>query len=90
MLMLMRAAMTVQVSEVAASPAAEVCWYFPNSREQYRIAGTLTIVDDQHPSEQMLRVGSWPGSTGPWRRHAHGQAQQPVPPAASGLASTAA
>jgi hypothetical protein len=45
------------VAEVAASPAAEVCWYFPNSREQYRIAGTLTIVDDQHPSQQLLKVG---------------------------------
>lgn len=47
----------VQVAEVAASPAAEACWYFPNSREQYRIAGTLTIVDDQHPSQQLQKVG---------------------------------
>jgi hypothetical protein len=47
----------LQVAEVAASPAAEVCWYFPNSREQYRIAGTLTIVDEQHPSQRLLQVG---------------------------------
>ncbi|PNH10698.1 hypothetical protein TSOC_002538 [Tetrabaena socialis] len=34
-----------KVQEVAANPAAEVAWYFPATREQYRIAGDLTVVD---------------------------------------------
>ena len=27
------------------SAAVEACWYFEDSREQYRLAGTLIIVD---------------------------------------------
>jgi pyridoxamine 5'-phosphate oxidase len=32
------------VGECAANPRAEVCWYFPKTREQFRVAGTLEIV----------------------------------------------
>jgi pyridoxamine 5'-phosphate oxidase len=27
-----------------ASPCAEVCWYFPTTREQFRLSGTLELV----------------------------------------------
>ena len=26
------------------SPWAEVCWYFPKTREQFRLSGTLTLI----------------------------------------------
>lgn len=43
-----------KIRELAANPAAEVCWYFPDSREQYRISGHLTIVDAHHIDERLL------------------------------------
>jgi pyridoxamine 5'-phosphate oxidase len=30
---------------------AEICWYFPKTREQFRFAGILHIVDALHPKE---------------------------------------
>jgi pyridoxamine 5'-phosphate oxidase len=27
----------------------EVCWYFTGTREQFRLAGKLTLVDENHP-----------------------------------------
>jgi hypothetical protein len=34
------------VEECAANPRAEVCWYFPKTREQFRVSGTLEIVGE--------------------------------------------
>lgn len=52
----------LQVAEVAANAAAEVAWYFPNTREQYRIAGTLQIIQDANQEEDMQRVSHGSGS----------------------------
>ena len=30
--------------QLAANPAAELCWWFPESQEQYRVQGTLQLV----------------------------------------------
>ena len=51
----------VQVAEVAVNPFAEACWYFPTSREQYRLGGTLTVVDIDHtdPKLQGARQAAW-------------------------------
>ncbi|KAI8466059.1 MAG: phosphate oxidase-related protein [Monoraphidium minutum] len=35
-----------KVGQAAANPAAEVAWYLPNTREQYRISGRLDIVQE--------------------------------------------
>lgn len=50
-----------KVDEVAQSPFAELCWYFPGTREQYRISGTLEIVSSAHPDPVLLkaRVNAW-------------------------------
>lgn len=45
-----------QIAEIAANPWAEVCWYFPNSREQYRLGGSLTIVDETCEDEVLAKV----------------------------------
>ncbi|EFJ48423.1 hypothetical protein VOLCADRAFT_104802 [Volvox carteri f. nagariensis] len=49
------------VQEVSANPAAEVAWYFPDTREQYRIAGDLLIVDSAHTNAalQEARTRTW-------------------------------
>ncbi|MBD1823278.1 pyridoxamine 5'-phosphate oxidase family protein [Cyanobacteria bacterium FACHB-DQ100] len=36
-------------------PWAEVCWYFPNTREQFRIAGKLSLIDHTN-SDQRLQT----------------------------------
>ncbi|GLC37496.1 hypothetical protein PLESTB_001753700 [Pleodorina starrii] len=50
-----------KVQEVAANPAAEVAWYFPQTREQYRIAGNLVIVDSASADSalQQARTRTW-------------------------------
>lgn len=51
----------MQVSELAANPHVEVCWYFPTSREQFRLSGTAHIVALDHPDQQLLaaRQQTW-------------------------------
>lgn len=50
-----------KVDEIQQQPWAEVCWYFPNTREQFRITGYLTLVtgDDTHPNLQPARISTW-------------------------------
>ncbi len=45
-----------KVEQVEHSAWAEVCWYFPNTREQFRLLGTLTIVKDDHPDEELQQA----------------------------------
>jgi PPOX class probable FMN-dependent enzyme len=33
-----------KVPQIAANPHAEACWYFPKTRVQFRLAGTIAIV----------------------------------------------
>jgi pyridoxamine 5'-phosphate oxidase len=38
----------------------EVCWYFPKTREQFRITGELTLVSaDSHPNLLPARIKMW-------------------------------
>jgi pyridoxamine 5'-phosphate oxidase len=34
-----------KVKDIAACPWAEACWYFTQTREQFRLAGTITLVN---------------------------------------------
>lgn len=47
--------------QIEYCPWAEVCWYFPNTREQFRIAGKLQLIDRSHPDEalQKARRQAW-------------------------------
>jgi pyridoxamine 5'-phosphate oxidase len=41
-----------KVAEAAANPAAEVAWYLPITREQYRISGRLDVIkEDRRDAE---------------------------------------
>jgi hypothetical protein len=46
----------VQVLETAANPAVEVCWYFPTSREQYRLSGVVDIAAADTGDAQLARA----------------------------------
>jgi len=47
--------------EIDRQPWGEACWYFPETREQYRILGKLTLVGENYPDPalQKARQISW-------------------------------
>lgn len=49
-----------KADQINQQPWAEICWYFPNTREQFRIAGSLTLVGcDNDDSIQQARITTW-------------------------------
>ncbi|MBD2562095.1 MULTISPECIES: Npun_F5749 family FMN-dependent PPOX-type flavoprotein [Nostoc] len=52
---------SAKTDQIQQQPWAEVCWYFPNTREQFRITGCLTLVsnDDSHQDLQLARISIW-------------------------------
>lgn len=50
-----------KVEQIGDQPWGEVCWYFPNTREQFRILGQLTLVGANHPDPELqkARQMSW-------------------------------
>jgi PPOX class probable FMN-dependent enzyme len=48
-------------TELKHNAAAELCWYFPTSREQFRIGGAIALIDaDQTTPEAIpLRHHTW-------------------------------
>lgn len=42
--------------QIEYCPWAEVCWYFPSTREQFRITGKLTLIDRANPDEKFQRA----------------------------------
>lgn len=50
-----------KVEQIDRQSWAEACWYFPNTREQFRILGNLILVRDNHPDPalQKARQISW-------------------------------
>ncbi|HYX16216.1 MAG TPA: Npun_F5749 family FMN-dependent PPOX-type flavoprotein [Nostoc sp.] len=52
---------SAKADQIQQQPWAEVCWYFPNTREQFRITGCLTLVsgDDSDQDLQLARIAMW-------------------------------
>lgn len=50
-----------KIEQIERHTWAEACWYFPETREQFRIAGSLTLVRARHPDPTLLqaRRTSW-------------------------------
>jgi len=46
----------VQVEEVRLSEFTEWCWYFPQTREQYRLGGSFRIISSEN-EENEQQVG---------------------------------
>lgn len=60
-----------KVEDLALSPWAEIAWYFPDSREQYRLLGKVTVITKDTPPEEKLgraRVGAWKAMSDPGRQ----------------------
>ncbi|MDZ7962879.1 MAG: pyridoxamine 5'-phosphate oxidase family protein [Aulosira sp. DedQUE10] len=52
---------TEKIEQIQQQPWAEACWYFPNTREQFRITGTLTLItgDDSQHDLAPARISTW-------------------------------
>ncbi|WP_445636385.1 Npun_F5749 family FMN-dependent PPOX-type flavoprotein [Nostoc sp. DSM 114161] len=52
---------SAKADQIQQQPWAEACWYFPNTREQFRLAGCLTLVgnDNSHEDLQPARISIW-------------------------------
>jgi pyridoxamine 5'-phosphate oxidase len=49
-----------KAEQIQQKSSAEVCWYFPNTREQFRISGELILVSaNSHPHLQPARIKMW-------------------------------
>ncbi len=48
-----------KVAEIQHQPWGEICWYFPKTREQFRLTGQLTLVGKHHLTLQNARQGAW-------------------------------
>jgi pyridoxamine 5'-phosphate oxidase len=50
-----------KVEQILQKPWAEACWYFPRTREQFRIHGRLILVgnDNSQPILQKARYATW-------------------------------
>ncbi|NJN21298.1 MAG: pyridoxamine 5'-phosphate oxidase [Leptolyngbya sp. RL_3_1] len=40
---------SAKIQQITANPAAEVCWYFAKTREQFRLQGELAVVTADEP-----------------------------------------
>jgi PPOX class probable FMN-dependent enzyme len=45
-----------KIHQIHTQPWAELCWYFPKTREQFRLSGTLTLVPEDDPDESLLKA----------------------------------
>ncbi|KAK9910140.1 hypothetical protein M0R45_034115 [Rubus argutus] len=52
---------TRKIEELKHCPFAEICWYFTDSWEQFRINGTVDIIDGSNsdPTKLQQRENSW-------------------------------
>ncbi|MBD2187547.1 Npun_F5749 family FMN-dependent PPOX-type flavoprotein [Pseudanabaena mucicola] len=50
-----------KVAQIAVNPWAEIGWYFPKTRSQFRISGKLILIDHQNLDDELqkLRSQSW-------------------------------
>ena len=53
-----------KIEDPRHQPYAEACWYFTGSREQYRLAGRVRVVDKDSADEALLKVIPKPWN--PW------------------------
>lgn len=58
-----------KIAQIEHQPWAEACWYFPETREQFRIAGSLALIQADHPDAalQQARQTSWQALSDPTR-----------------------
>jgi PPOX class probable FMN-dependent enzyme len=53
-------ARSAKPQQITRQPWAEVCWYFPTTREQFRLLGQLQLIDQAEQTEaQSARQSAW-------------------------------
>ncbi len=57
-----------KVSQILNNPWAELCWYFTESREQYRISGKCEVIDASSHKMQGSRENIWQTLSQPSRQ----------------------
>ena len=45
-----------KIVEIQNQSWGEICWYFTNSREQFRIAGNMIIIDVNYQDSELLKI----------------------------------
>lgn len=45
-----------KVHQIAEQPWGEVCWYFPKTREQFRLFGRLILIQADHPDTNLVKA----------------------------------
>ncbi|MDX1976267.1 MAG: pyridoxamine 5'-phosphate oxidase family protein [Pseudanabaenaceae cyanobacterium bins.68] len=48
-----------KISHIQHQPWVEACWYFPKTREQFRISGKMLLVEAEHPNWSPMRQTTW-------------------------------
>ncbi|PSF36645.1 pyridoxamine 5'-phosphate oxidase [Aphanothece hegewaldii CCALA 016] len=48
-----------KIEQINYSPWAEICWYFSQTREQFRLTGTIQIISASDESLQPVRLNVW-------------------------------
>ena len=44
-----------KIDQIQQQPWGEICWYFAKSRDQFRLAGNLTIIDSSYSDSLLLK-----------------------------------
>ncbi|KAB5527219.1 hypothetical protein DKX38_021066 [Salix brachista] len=47
--------LNMQIEELKHCPFAEICWYFTDSWEQFRISGRVDVIDGSNPDPEKLQ-----------------------------------
>ncbi len=47
---------SAKVDQVAQRPAGELCWYFTQTREQFRLGGQIHLITDQDRDPQLTQI----------------------------------
>ncbi|NJO70723.1 MAG: pyridoxamine 5'-phosphate oxidase [Oscillatoriales cyanobacterium RM1_1_9] len=45
-----------KVNQIAVNSWGEACWYFPKTREQFRLGGELKVVGENHPDATLTKA----------------------------------
>lgn len=48
-----------KIQQINHSPLGEICWYFSQTREQFRFTGTLTLISATDFNLQSIRLQVW-------------------------------
>lgn len=47
---------SAKIDQIVYQPWGEACWYFPKTREQFRLAGQLTSITADHCDPQLIKA----------------------------------